>query len=811
MLYGRAKHIRYQMNKNNFSFGALLALIRSLRVNLSKQIIGISCLLVGIVSFMLLGIYARYELNYDSFIPESDRIYLLGQTLLDLNSGGEESYASTSGIVAPTLMKDYEDVSYAIRTKELRSPFVYNQESFVADGLYADKDFFNVFPFRLIAGNSKTALAEPFTIILTESFALRIFGSEENPIGKALIGRGGELYKITAIIEDLPGNTHLEFDYLISFLTMYSTRDDIDRSWGILNYNSYIKLGNNVPAKEFESKLQEVIKKYHDMRSLNRRYFLIPLEEIHLSRGIKMSEIETKDRKTVIMIAFIGILILLVASVNYINLATAGADKKSKEVAVRKLCGASRLSIIKQFLLESYLLAIICVSVSMLIIWAIFPIFINIVGVNIPVSFVFDPENIFAYIILSFVVGILAGGYPSFILSSFLPINLFKGSSASFKSKGQWKLRNILTIFQFGISVVLVVLAVTIQNQLRYIKNTDVGYNRDNIAVIRIWNQESRDNFQAIKNELLKSPLLSSVSFAGTTPTEMTERNEIKRQKEDGDIVKIPMVTTYFIDNDYLDLFKMRLISGRRFSLNQSFDPKDQVIINETLARMLGLEDPVGQKISKWGSEIEIIGLVEDFNFTSMKSRIEPLIFSYYPEWSNIALVRLSGNDFESSLSYIESVFRKFDANFALDYSFMDDEYNNLYVDESNMGKVILCFSIIACFIAIIGIYGLVAFVVSSMTKNIGIRKAMGASVLSATGEILRKFLLPISLAAIIFLPLAWFISINWLKDFSYRTSLGADKLIFSVLLVVLASLLAIIHKTLKAAYANPADSLRFS
>ncbi len=798
------------MNKSSISFRNILTSIRSLRVSLSKQIIGLLCLVVGIVSFMLLGIYARYELNYDSFIHDSDRIYLLGQTLLDLKSGGEESYASTSGIVAPTLANDYEDVSYAIRTKELRSPFVYKQESFVADGLYADKDFFNVFSFTLIAGNSKTALAEPFSIILTESFALKIFGSE-NPIGKALIGRGGELYKVTAIIEDLPCNTHLEFDYLISFLTMYSIRDDIDRSWGILNYKSYIKLGNNVSAKEFESKLPGVIKKYHDEESLNRRYFLIPLEEIHLSRGIKLNSIETKDRKTVLMIAFTGILILLVASINYINLATAGADTKSKEVAVRKICGASRLGIIKQFILESFLLAFICVAVSILIIWAIFPIFINIVGVNIPVSFVFDPVNIFAYIILTLVVGILAGGYPSFILSSFLPVSLFKGSSGSFKSKGQWKLRNILTIFQFGISVVLVVLAVTIHNQVRYIKNTDVGYNRDNIAVIRIWNQESRDNFQAIKNELLKSPLLSSVSFAGTTPTRMTERNEIQRQKENGDIVKIPMVTTYFVDNDYLDLFKMRVISGSNFSLNQSFDLKDQVIINETLAWMLGLEDPVGNKISKWGSELEIIGLVEDFNFTSMKRKIEPLIFSYYPEWSNIVLIRLSGNDFESSLSYIESVFKDFDANFALDYSFMDDEYNNLYVEESNMGKVILSFSIIACFIAIIGIYGLVSFVVSGMTKNIGIRKAMGASVLSATGEILRKFLFPVSLATIIFLPLAWYISFNWLKDFSYRTSLGAGQLIFSVLIVVLASFFAIINKTLKAAYVNPADSLRYS
>ena len=798
------------MNKSSISFRNILTSIRSLRVSLSKQIIGLLCLVVGIVSFMFLGIYARYELNYDSFIHESDRIYLLGQTLLDSRSGGEESFAITSGIVAPTLVKDYEDVSYAIRTKELRSPFIYKKESFVADGLYADKDFFNVFPFRMIAGNSETALAEPFTIVLTESFAWKIFGSE-NPIGKTLIGRGGELYKITAVVEDLPGNTHLEFDYLVSFLTMYSMRDDIDRSWGILNYNSYIKLGNNVSVKEFESKLPGVIKKYHNEESLNRRYFLIPLEDIHLSRGIKMSAIKTKDRKTVLMIAFIGILILLVASINYINLATAGADTKSKEVAVRKICGASRGRIIKQFILESYLLAFICVAVSILIIWAIFPIFINIVGVNIPVSFVFDPVNIFAYIILTLVVGILAGGYPSFILSSFLPVSLFKGSSALFKSKGQWKLRNILIIFQFGISVVLVILAVTIQNQLRYIKNTDVGYNRDNIAVIRIWNQENRDQFKAIKNELLKSPLISSVSFAGTTPTRMIERNEIQRQKENGDIVMIPMVTTYFVDNDYLDLFKMRVISGRNFSLNQSSDLSDQVIINETLARMLGLEDPVGKKISKWGSEIEIIGLVEDFNFTSMKSKIEPLIFSYYPEWSNIVLVRLSGNDFESSLSYIESVFKDFDSNFALDHSFMDDEYNNLYAEESNMGKVILSFSIIACFIAIIGIYGLVSFVVSGMTKNIGIRKAMGASVLSATVEILKKFLLPVSLATIIFLPLAWYISFNWLKDFSYRTSLGAGQLIFSVLIIVLASFFAIINKTLKAAYVNPADSLRYN
>ena len=774
----------------------------------SMTFIGSFSLIVGITGFILLMLYVQYELGYDSFFEKSDRIFLIGQSLMDQESGGSSSYTVTSGLIAPTLKKEFEAVRYAVRVKEVESPLTYMKKSIVAHGLYADRDFLKVFTFRVTEGDRETALTDPFSVVLSETLAKKLFG-DDDPMGKTITYENERVLRVTGIIKDTPGNTHLKFDYLISFLTMYSLRDDIDRSWMILNYYSYIQLADGIPAGEFENKLSAIVDKYHDTNSKNRRYFLVPLRKIHFATDITNSSIAATDRKNIFMLISIAFSILAIACINHINITTARADARAKEVAIRKINGASRQLLVKQFMIESYVLTFFSIILSMVAVVLLLPVYSKIVGNNISLHFILDFRNLIWFLGLFLAVGLFAGGYPAFYLSSLRSLDILKSSFGSPSYKGHWKFRNILTVFQFGVSVILMMVAVTIQKQLIFIKSKNIGYNRENVLAIRMWNDKGRKNPLEIKRELLKNPLISASAVANTLPLFMTERNNIFIETEKGEMVELPLVTTYFIDEDYLGLFNMQITSGRNFSRDFSYNIENQVIINETAADLAGLTDPVGKKIDKWGQELEIIGVVKDFHFTSLKRKIEPLLFSYGPELNNVFLIRISDRKIWQTLQYIDSTFRRFDSNFTFDFSFMDDEYNNLYKNESNLGKIILSFSILTMIIAVIGMYGLISFVVRRKTKEIAVRKVMGGSVSSVMGEILKYFFLPITIAILVSLPVAYYIAHDWLKDFAYHINLSAGLIAFSVTIIVIIAFLSIVLQTIKAAVANPAESLR--
>ncbi|MBS1232270.1 MAG: FtsX-like permease family protein, partial [Bacteroidetes bacterium] len=543
--------------------------VRNLIKYKTMSLIGFFSLVIGISSLILLMLFVRYELSYDSFFERSDRVFLLGQSIQDQESGGSSSHTSTSGIVAPTLKNEFQDVRYAVRVKEVESPLIYENKSLVAKGLYADRDFLKVFNFPLIEGDRETALMDPFSILLSEKLAKKLFG-DEDPIGKTVRSENQRVLKVTGIIKDIPGNTHLKFDYLISFLTMYSLRNDIDRSWTILNYYSYLQLSDGIKAKDFENKLPSIVTKYHDKNSKNRRYFLIPLREIHFATEITNSSIPTIDRKLIFMLVSIAFLILVIASINHINIATARADERAKEVAIRKINGASRQLLVRQFMVESYVLTFLSIIFSLVIVALLMPFYPKIFGNEISIHFMLDWRNIAGLIVLFVGVGLLAGGYPAFYLSSLQPLNILKSSFGSPSNKSQWNFRNILTIFQLGVSVILIVIAMTIQKQLNFIKTKNIGYNRENVVALRMWNEELRKNQQEIKKELLNNPYISAAAVANTLPLSMTERNNISVETETGEKVELPLVTTYFIDEEYLDLFDMQITAGRNFSLEFS-------------------------------------------------------------------------------------------------------------------------------------------------------------------------------------------------------------------------------------------------
>ncbi len=782
--------------------------VRNLIKKKSWTFISLFSLVVGITCFILLILYAGYELRYDSFFKHSDRIFMLGQYLPDWKFGGSNYFASTSGVVAPTLKEEFPEVTYAVRTKVIESPLIYQQKSMLGRGLYADRDFLKVFTFPLKAGDRDTALKDPFSVVLSKRLAEKLFGNE-NPIGQIVTFQNGRILNVTAVVEDIPGNTHLNFDYLISFLTMYSFRNDIDTSWGILNYDSYIQLKDQVSYHDFEKKLSAIVAKYHDQNSNNRRYFLIPLQKIHFETHINSLPEQNIDKTNIYLLISIAFLILVISCINYINLATARAGARHKEVGIRKTVGATQKQLTKQFLGESFLLTFFSIFMSLAAICLIFPVFRKIAGSEIPIDVLLNWRTIICLLGLFLVVGFIAGSYPAFYLSALRPLNVLKNSFAPLTSGGQQKFRSILLVFQFGVTIVLVVAAVTIQKQLLFIENQDIGYNRDNVLTVRAWNNESRENSQTIKNELLKNPLISSAAVANTVPLSFTEANDIQVETETGEMVELPMVTTYFIDEDYVDLFDMKITAGRNFSLNLAADIESQVIINETAARMAGLQDPVGKRIRKWDQDMRIIGVVKDFHFTSFRTKIEPLMFSYSPERSNIFLIKIEGHHIRQAMDYIDSTFHRFSPNFTFDYALMDELYGNLYKKEGDLGGIILSFSILTMIIAAIGLYGLISFVAGKKTKEIGIRKILGASVFSVGGLILKQFFMPIAIAMMISLPVAYYFSHEWLQGFVYRISLNVGLFAFSIAIILTVAVLSIARQTIKAAIANPATSLK--
>ncbi|MGD8540105.1 MAG: ABC transporter permease, partial [Candidatus Aminicenantes bacterium] len=390
--------------------------IRNLIKQKSWTVISLFSLVVGITCFILLMVYARYELSYDSFFKHSDRIFLLGQYLPDWKRGGSNYFASTSGIVAPTLRGEFPDVAYAVRTREVESPLIYREKSIVGRGLYADRDFLKVFTFPLKTGNRDTVLKEPFSIVLSQTLSKKLFGGE-NPIGKIVSYQNGQVLKVTGIVEDIPGNTHLKFDYLISFLTMYSLRDDIDSAWAILNYNSYIQLKEKVSYRDFEKKLPAIVSKYHDQYSNNRHYFLIPLQNIHFETHVNFHLKDIIDKKNISLLISIAFLILVVSCINYVNLATARAGARNKEVGIRKTVGATERQIRKQFLGESFVLTFFSILVSLVVACLFFSVFRQIGGSEIPMAVFLGWTNASGLVVLFLIVGLLAGAYPAFYLS----------------------------------------------------------------------------------------------------------------------------------------------------------------------------------------------------------------------------------------------------------------------------------------------------------------------------------------------------------------------------------------------------------
>jgi len=787
----------------------LRSALRILRKQKSYAAISVFSLVVGMTCFILLMLFTRYELGYDSFHKNADRVYLIGQVVPEWKVMGTNRCSSTSGPLGPTLEREFPQVERAVRAWPTEAPLGYDRKSVLARGLFADRGFFEMFTFPLVLGDPATALAEPFSVVLTESAAERLFGREE-PMGRAVVHGGGREYRVTGIMEDPPPNSHLTFDYLLSFVTVASLRTDLDTSWSILNYLNYVELREGVDPAAFEAGLQSVIRTHHPERDHKRTYFLMPLRDLHHETGVHIPYWRTVDRTFIHLLMAVAGLILAVACVNYVNLATARATARGREVGVRKTFGADRRQLVAQFMGEAGVLTAASLLLSLVLVQALLPVFNGLTGIRLPTGTLTEPSTWLWILGLWLAVTLLSGAYPALILSSMKPAHVFRSVFGAREGGRRLVLRNALVAFQFFATLTLVAGTLIIRKQMDYIRTADVGYDRKNVLALRLWEADSRTRYREIETELLRNPDIRAAAVCNVAPVRAVEMNNFMVESESGEMVEVPQVTNYFVDPGYFDLFGLTFVAGRGFSPDAVGDVQNQAVINETAARMAGLTDPIGKRIGRGSGEpMRIIGVVKDIHYTSFRSKVGPLMFLYRPERTSWMFVKTSGRRVRETIAFVESTIRRQVPDFTYDYAAMEDIYDRLYESEDRLGGLLTGFAVVAVLVASVGLFGLVSFVIDRKRKEIGIRKVLGARVSGIMGLIARDLFVLIGIAGLLALPASYAFGRRWLQGFYYRTGLGAGVFAAALAVVLAIALLCIARITIRAARENPSVSLK--
>jgi len=786
--------------------------IRNMKRHLGYTFINTFGLAVGLTCFFLLMIYVRYELSYEKFHVRSDRIFRVANHLPGWNYKGSMDFCLTTAPLAPALEETYPEVVAATRLRKDSDSFSYGDKKFQEQFIYGDTKLFDVFTYPLIKGEPKAALAEPYSIILSRRLAEKFFG-ETDPMGKVVRLSDETDLRITGIAEDAPPNSHIQFDCIISFATLEVSRKREMQNWGSINYCTYVLLDDSSRPEELEAKFPAIVEQHHkyDSEETKPNYFLQPLTSIHLRSHLNFEISENSDIKIVYLMISIACLILGIACINYINLATARASQRNKEIGIRKTVGAKRPQLIVQFLGESMTYSLIAVVVSLGLVCLLLPVFGTFARIPVTFASQFTLSTLLYLGCVYLLVGISSGVYPAFLLASFRPADVMKNTAWQGKSRRAFNLRNVLVIFQFCISVALILAAWIIQKQLQFIKYTDVGYDRDHIVEICVWEDEWRERQENIKSELMRNPKILGASSHSRGPLNLGNVGPAEVEGDNGEMGRIGQIYCCDIDYDFLDLFGIEIVEGRPFAPGFSTDRENSVIVNQTTVDTLGLDQPIGKKFSRGDiQDGRIIGVVRDFHFSSFRMAIEPMFFRLRPERAFLLSIKIAPGDVGETLAFIRDTFRRFDPSFLFDYRFLDESFNAMYQAELRLGTILVFFSLVAIVLTLLGLVGLVFFILEKKTKEIGIRKVLGASVFSIVRMLNRELMLLVCIANAIALPAAFIMIRKWLEAFAYRIDLTLWPFVFSGSLVLLTVAITVSLQSMRSATANPADSLRY-
>ncbi|ULC59197.1 ABC transporter permease [Flaviramulus sp. BrNp1-15] len=798
---------------------------RNLSKNKGFTIINIIGLSLGIACFIVIAMYVTDELSYDRYNEKADRIYRVNS---DIVFGGTDLImAVTSDPMGETLKNDYPEVEQYTRlyasqgAKLIKKENEYINETSV---VHVDSTFFDVFTLPSIVGNTRTALNEPNTVVITETAAKRYFGSPEMAIGKMLETDDNQrtLYTVNAVIENMPKNSHFNFDFFFSIKNINYTLGNYLSH----NFHTYVVLREGTDYKAFNENFTEVIDKYvlpqvsqfvqiESMDEFAKKgnrleYSLIPLTDIHLksSRGVELSA--NGNIQYIYIFSAAALFILILACINFMNLTTARSSGRAKEVGIRKVLGTEKKSLIGQFLTESTLIACIALVCAIVFVWLTLGWFNGVSGKEMELSLLLKPSYLLFLFLLPFVVGIFAGIYPAFFLSSFKPITVLKGKLTSGHKKNS--LRNFLVVFQFTTSIILIVGTIVIYKQLNHIQNSNVGFDKEQVLVIN--NSGIPDETkESLKNEITQLTGVTSSTFAGYLPVSGSSRSDTTFSTESVMTVSNGFNMQYWrIDYDYLETMEMEIKEGRNFSRSFGTD-STAIILNETAAKLTGFDNPVGEKIYTMDGNNQlltytIVGIVKNFNYESLRQNVAALSFRLgYNKW--VSAYRLNTSNVNDIINIIEKKYKSVAPGMPFEYSFMDESFDNMYRQERRVGKVALTFALLAIIIACLGLFGLATYIAEQRTKEIGIRKVLGASVSNIIRMLSTDFVKLVLLAFIIATPIAWWFMSKWLQDFAFRIDLSWWIFVATGILALIVALFTLSFQAIKAALANPTKSLR--
>lgn len=796
--------------------------LRSLKRQRSYLMINILGLSVGIACSLLIAIYVINEASYDRFNVKKDRIYRL---VLNGKIGGQEILgAYTCAPIGPTMVREFPEVEDCLRLSG-RGPTVveYNDLSFTDDHiLESDSAFFNFFSIPLLKGDPKNVLNAPRRAVLSESTAKKIFGNE-NPVDKAIkIGDDTARYIVSGVMADVPGNCHFEASILTSFMTNPGSKNPV---WLSNSYSTYLLLKPNTSSETVDAKIPVMLEKYvgpeiqrfmgisiDDFMAQGNQYgyFLQNLKDIHLDPSIQQEFSPASDPKYLWIFGSISLLIIIIAAINFMNLATAQATRRSREVGVKKVAGSTRGMLISQFIAESCILAFISLIIALILIWVALPYFNNLLGANLNLRLTDNWFKIPVLLLFTLVVGIFAGSYPAFFLSSFNLVEVLKGSAKGSMRNGN--IRRILVVFQFAISILLITGTLVMYRQIFFMLNKDVGFDKEQLVVINMAHS-LHNRVEAFKESVLEIPGVINIASSTAVPGRNNNLNGygIEGRKDESFLLQ-----TNWVDPDYLDTYRMELVSGRKFDRSFTSD-RDACIINETAAKNFNITDISNTRFllpldSGKYQYLQVIGIVKNFNFESLRNPIQPYIFVYKTErfnWGYVT-VKLSAQNYQQTISEIEKRWKQFTSNNPLQYYFVDQDFEQMYLQEKQNAQLAVIFSVLAIFIAALGLFGLTSFTVEQRTKEIGVRKAMGSSVSGIYYVISREILVLVTISALIAWPLIYFIAKKWLENFYFRIDPGAFSFLAGLGIALMVATITISYRILKAAAVNPAQSLKY-
>jgi putative ABC transport system permease protein len=778
--------------------------LRHIRKHLGYSVLNILGLTLGISSALFLIIYVADEVSYDRYHEKADRIYRVSSKITEPDDQFTWNVAQIP--FGPQVVQDYPEVQSFVRFIPMsRALYKYEDKEFNEENFfYVDSTLFDIFTYEVIKGDIKSALVEPKKIILTEKIATKYFGNTE-PIGKTLT-TGTETYEVTGVIKDIPSNSHFRFDAVASRNNLPKQLGD----WGNFGIFTYLLFPENFDVEAFEVKMQGMYETYmkpiFGSLNISIEYILEPITKIHLYSTNAGEPEPTGSITYVYIFGIVALFLVLIAAMNYMNLATARSTKRAREVGLRKVVGSRRSTLVLQFLTESTIFTIISLIFSIIILVVLLPEFNLLAGKSFDLHVLYSPVVLLTLLGTIVIVGIFGGSYPAFFLSRFSPVTVLKGEITQGSAGNLF--RKILVIIQFSISVIMIICTLVVFKQLNYLKTMDQGFNQKNVIALQL-NQTMIGKYPVLKQLLLENTNIKYVTSTNVAVGEGSPKVIFNVETDQGMSQK--GVNFAIVDHDFIETLGITIINGRDFQEDMPSDTLTGVVVNETFAKRMNWSDPIGKKVEVGDANTiraRVIGVMKDYHQTGMYNEIESLML-IYRTLNNVIYIKLNDTNIQQSIGYIETKWKEIFPDQPFTYTFLSERFNRQFEADEKRGFVFTLFTILAILIACLGLFGLVSYTVEQRTKEIGIRKVFGASEGTILGMISKDFLLLVSVSIVISFPVAYYFMSNWLQNYVYRSEIGVLLFVTAAALTLLITFLTISYKAYQASIMNPANSIK--